>query len=134
MNAHWQIGLVLGTTFKRGEDTWVSMGGRSCHCGQHSKEGQECPLADRAVVGNKVQKRGGHCPWAGWAATPGNIQRKDMNVHWQKGLSRERESIQQGMLCRFYVEHVPRECAQWLLSCMRVSKLLTIGAPLTRCG
>jgi hypothetical protein len=38
----------------------MSMGRKSCHYGQHSMEGHECPLADRAVVGSSVQKKEGH--------------------------------------------------------------------------
>jgi hypothetical protein len=38
----------------------MSMGRRSCHYGQHSKDGHECSLADRAVVGSTVQKKGRH--------------------------------------------------------------------------
>jgi hypothetical protein len=38
----------------------MSMGRRRCHCRQHSKEGLEYPLADRAVAGSNVQEWGGH--------------------------------------------------------------------------
>jgi hypothetical protein len=61
-NVHWQIGLLLGATFKRGKDTEMSKGGEDCHWKQYSKEEKtpKCPLADRAVVGSNVQKRKGH--------------------------------------------------------------------------
>jgi hypothetical protein len=59
-NVQGRIRLLLGATFNRGEGTYVSMGGRRCHCRQPSTEGHECPLADRAVTGSSVQRRGRH--------------------------------------------------------------------------
>jgi hypothetical protein len=74
------------------------MGRRRCHCRQYLKEGRECPLADRAVVGSNVQKRGGHMSvrvgrWVGlWLGFPRDTNVSDDNEIGDSGNSQDHNS------------------------------------------
>jgi hypothetical protein len=78
---HWQIEVSLGATFERVKDLWMSMDLRICHYGQHSKEGHECPSAERAVVGSKGKRRTCECPRAGRAVAGSNLQKRGGHIY-----------------------------------------------------
>jgi hypothetical protein len=111
----------------------MSMGERSCHSGQHSKGGHECPLADRGVgaAGSSVQRRGGHVNVHGWIAgllLSFECPWSEHGVDYRIEIAKLR-----------YVGFVPRGCAQWSLRCVcacmsKRLKIPTTGAPLTNCG